>query len=299
MFDPRRLPDLPLPKELSKANLPPYVIEPPDVLAVEAVRVVPLPPYRLEPLDVLVIGAKAVFPDDPLNGPFPIDPDGVVNLGPAYGGPVRVAGLTTEEAQKVVQDKVRKYAKAAEVTVALAHPRCARQIAGRHTLRPDGTIGLGTYGSVAVAGLTIAEARRAIEAHLAEYLYRPEVSVDVVGFHSKWYYVITDLGGRGEHVVKVPHTGNETVLDAVASAGGLPAVSNKTVWVARPGPDEHGEDQILPVDWCGIARRGQVRTNYQVMPGDRVYVVSRPPSAAEACFARVLAPVRRALGAGP
>ena len=29
---------------------------------------------------------------------------------------------------------------------------------------------------------------------------------------------------------------------------------------------------MLPVDWCGIVQRGNTSTNYQLMPGDRVYV---------------------------
>ena len=47
------IPDVQVPKELNKVSLPPYVVETPDVLQIDAIRVIPLPPYRLEPLDVL------------------------------------------------------------------------------------------------------------------------------------------------------------------------------------------------------------------------------------------------------
>jgi hypothetical protein len=33
-------------------------------------------------------------------------------------------------------------------------------------------------------------------------------------------------------------------------------------------------EQILPVDWNGITRAGNTRTNYQLLPGDRLYVVT-------------------------
>jgi polysaccharide export outer membrane protein len=295
-FDPCHLPDVPVPKELNKVTLPPYVIEPPDILVIDAIRVIPLPPYRVEPLDVLYLFGKNVFESDPINGLYPVEPDGTINLGPAYGGRIRVADLTTDEIQRVVQERVRQFAKAAEVTVSLAQSRGVQQIAGQHIVRPDGTVGLGSYGSVYVAGMTLGQAKQAIEAHLAKYLYRPEIAIDVYAFNSKFYYVITDFAGSGEQVTRIPHTGNETVLDAVSNVGGLSAVSSRKIWVARPAPTECGHDQILPVDWCGITRRGQVKTNYQLLPGDRVYILGQPLTKFDTTLARVLAPVQRTLG---
>ena len=295
-FDPCCLNDLPVPKELNKVSLPPYVIETPDILMIDAMRVIPLPPYRVEPLDVLFLNGKGLFETDPINALFGVDPDGSINLGTAYGGTIRVADMTTDEIQRVVLNKLRQFAKTAEVSVSLAQSRGVQQIAGQHILRPDGTVGLGSYGSVYVAGMTIAQAKQAIEAHLSKYLYRPEVSVDVYAFNSKFYYVITDFAGSGEQVARLPHLGNETVLDAVANIGGLSAVSSKKLWVARPAPTECGNDQILPVDWCGITRKGQVKTNYQILPGDRVYILSQPLTKFDTYFARVLSPIQRTLG---
>ena len=290
------IPDTPVPKELNKVSLPPYVVETPDVLQIDAVRVIPLPPYRLEPLDVLYLSAENDFEQARIAGLYPVDPDGTVNLGPRYGGSVRVADLTTEEAQKIIEGKVRLFAKNATVTVSLAQSRGVQQISGQHIVRPDGTVSLGAYGSVYVAGLSLAQVKQTIEAHLSKYLYKPEVSVDVFAYNSKFYYVITDFAGNGEQVTRLPHTGNETVLDAVSLVGGLSAVSSKHIWVARPAPTECGNDQILPVDWCGITRKGQVKTNYQIMPADRVYILSQPLTKFDNYMARVLSPVQRALG---
>jgi polysaccharide export outer membrane protein len=298
-FDPCRICDAPVPKELNKVTMPQYVIEAPDILMIDAIRVIPLPPYKVEPLDVLYVSAKpgTVFETDPINGLYQVDVDGTINLGPAYGGKIRVADLTTDEIQANTQKQVRRFAKAAEITVTLQQSRGVQQIAGQHIVRPDGTVGLGSYGSVYVAGLTIAQAKQAIESHLGRYLYRPEVAIDVWAYNSKWYYVITDFAGAGEQVARLPHTGNETVLDAVSQIGGLSAVSSKKIWVARPAPGECEHDQILPVDWCGITRRGQVKTNYQMLPGDRLYILSQPLTKFDTYFARVLAPINRAFGA--
>lgn len=290
------IPDVPVPKELNKVSLPPYVVETPDVLQIDALRVIPLPPYRLEPMDVLYLSAENDFEQRKLAGLYPVDPDGTVNLGSAYGGTVRVSDLTTEEAQKVIENKVRQFAPKGIVTVSLAQSRGVQQISGQHIVRPDGTVSLGYYGSVYVAGLSLAQVKQAIEAHLSKYLYRPEVAVDVYAYNSKFYYVITDFAGNGEQVTRLPHTGNETVLDAVSLIGGLSAVSSKKIWVARPAPTECGNDQILPVDWCGITRKGQVKTNYQIMPFDRVYILSQPLTKFDTYMGRVLSPVQRAFG---
>jgi protein involved in polysaccharide export with SLBB domain len=291
-FDPCCLPDVPVPKELNKVSLPPYVIEIPDVLRIEAARPVPLPDYRVGPHDQLYVVAQpgTVFEDEPINGVYPVDPDGTIDLGPKYRGKVAVADLTAGEAQRAVQAHVRRVAKAAEVAVSLARAGGLEPVAGHYHVRPDGTVGLGGYGDVYVNGLTRSQARRAIEDHLGRYLLRPEVSVDVAGYNSKRYYVVTDLGGAGERVIPVPHTGNETVLDAVAHVGGLPAASGRRVWVARPAPPEAGGDTVLPVDWCGVARRGRTGTNYQLLPGDRVYVTGRPPGRLARAFAPFLGP---------
>src|SRR5262245_26153513 len=45
---------------------------------------------------------------------------------------------------------------------------------------PDGSIELGPYGSVRVAGLTVEEARAAVEKHLGRYLVQPRVGLRLV-----------------------------------------------------------------------------------------------------------------------
>lgn len=193
--------------------------------------------------------------------------------------------------------RLKKVLKNPQVSVSLAQSRGSQQIRGDHLVRPDGTISLGLYGSVNVVGMTLQNAKLAIEQHLSQYLYKPEVSVDVYAYNSKVYYVITDGGGAGEQVIRVPATGNETVLDAISQINGLPAVASKErIWIARPAPVSQSPDQILPVDWCGITRSGQTATNYQVMPGDRIYVMAQPLITTDTYLARLIAPVERIFG---
>jgi polysaccharide export outer membrane protein len=213
---PHPIPDVPT--ELKKVTLPPYVIEPPDILIVEAVKALP-------------------------------DQD----------------------------------------------------IRGQHAVRPDGTIGLGIYGSIYVAGKTLDQAREAIYQHLKPRLSKLQVEdvyVDVLAYNSKVYYVITDGGGFGEQVYRIPVTGSETVLDALGQVNGLPPVASKHhIWVARRGQSDHDMHQVLQVDWIGITQHGDTSTNYQVMPGDRIYVKANKLVTVDTFVARVLSPIERILGA--
>lgn len=291
-------PALDLPRELVKVNFPDYRVEPPDVLLIEAVRAIPKPPYKTEPLDVLFVNLANPIPERPLSGPVTIEPDGTINLGPAYLGLVPVAGMTIPEIQAAITkhlvDKVKL--KDPQLTVALAQGRSAQRISGPHLVRQDGTISLGTYGSVRVSGLTLAEVRQAVETHLSAYLLNPEISVDVQGYNSKLFYVIQDGGGAGQTVTRLPVTGNETVLDAIAQLNGLSPVSSQDrIWVSRPAP-AGGCHQILPVDWRSITECGDTATNYQLMPGDRVFVAAYPLVRADIAMARVFAPMERFLG---
>ena len=91
-----------VPRELNKAVLPEYVVEPPDILTIDAINVVPKSPYRLRTLDVVGVNVLGVLPDIPINGVFPINVGGLVDLGPEYGA-VKLSGLTVEEAVTVLE----------------------------------------------------------------------------------------------------------------------------------------------------------------------------------------------------
>lgn len=293
---PQIIPDMDVPKELSMTTHPPITVAAPDILRIDASRLVPLPPYKIEPLDALYLFAEGAPEAEPVNGIYPVDPDGTINLGPRYYGQVQVAGLTPQEAEKVIAKQLARRLQNPAVAVSVAQSKGVQQIRGEHLIRPDGTVGLGTYGSVYVAGMTLPQVKACIEQHLSQFLLKPEVSVDVAAFNSKWYYIISDFAGSGENVVRLPATGNETVLDAISQIGGLSPVSSKKMWIARPAPPGAGVDQILPVDWKGITRRGHTRTNYQILPGDRVFVMSQPMTKLDTQLARSLAPAERLFG---
>jgi len=193
-----------------------------------------------------------------------------------------------------------------------------RPVSGERLVRPDGTILLPSYGEVYVVGLTPRQAENAIGDLLGEALKtRPQISVDIASYNSKYYYVWgeVDLPGR------YPVTGNETVLDAMSLAGGpTPYADTHTVCLVRPTDSQaqfaspgiaddghvvaaHTEfdethARILPVDLRSVVELGDPTTNYQLLPGDRVVVRLVPAADLERKLDPFLTIVERALSIG-
>jgi protein involved in polysaccharide export with SLBB domain len=144
--------------------------------------------------------------------------------------------------------------------------------------------------------MTLQQIRETLEMHLSQFLRDPWVSVDVLAYNSQVYYIVLDGGGNGEQVVRLPCTGNETVLDAIAQLNGLPQVSSKRIWIARPNPVFGGKTEILAVNWQSMTADGNAATNYQLLPFDRVYVQADNLVATDNYLAKWIAPVNRILG---
>ncbi|MBI3411670.1 MAG: polysaccharide biosynthesis/export family protein [Planctomycetes bacterium] len=287
---------MPLPTEKSMVSHPLYTVAPQDIITIDAIRLVPRPPYKVEPLEILFINVTDTLPNQPISGAFVVSPEGTVSLGFNYGS-VRVSGMTLDQIQNAVRTHLANILRNAQVTIALAQFRGFQQIRGEHLVRQDGTISLGTYGSVYVAGMSLEQTKCAIENHLAAYLLNPQVAVDVFAYNSKVYYVIIDGGGFGQQVFRLPITGNETVLDAISQVQGLAPVSSKhRIWLARPSPVHANCNQVLPVDWNAITQGGSTPTNYQIFPGDRVYVSANRLIQFDNYLSQLLAPVERVLG---
>jgi protein involved in polysaccharide export with SLBB domain len=283
-----------MPRELAKTVLPEYIIEPPDILTIETVHAVPKSPYSLRVLDVLAIRVLGTLPEGPIGGAYPIEPGGVVNLGAPYGV-VQVSGMTVPQAQEAVETHLKKFLKDPEVAVALAELGASQRLVGQYLVGPDGTVTLGSYGSVSVVGLTIDSARWAIEKHLQQYLEDPVVSLNMYGFNSKVYYIVMQGAELGDAVYRFPVTGNDTVLDALSQVNGLEQVSSKKMWIARPSGDDCA-CQILPVDWYAVTECGSASTNFQLMPGDRLFVSEDKMVAMDNKLAKAFAPLERIMG---
>lgn len=296
----QQLPEIPVPTEENKAVLSSYIVETPDILLVELINPIHKPPYRIKPNDFLRINVTGAPEFAPLKGDYAVQPHGTIDLG-EYGS-LEAINQTVDELKSTIGKQVTKRFPEAiiSVDVGLLSTAPPQAVTGPHLVRPDGTIGLGTYGSANVAGMSLAEINDVITKHLSDYFLDPQVNVDVISYNSKVYYIILDNAGAGQTVHRLPFTGNETVLDAMSFVGGLTPVSDdQRIWINRPVYSEGnptGEAAILPVSWNAIVHHGDASANYQIMPGDRIYLDSQAVDRLDTVLAKVISPIERVLG---
>ena len=192
-----------------------------------------LPPHRVEAGDVLVIEPNDFNSPVRLQSDQTVQQDGTIELG-VYGR-VAVAGRSATEIQHEVESLVSRV-----------------EIAKRNNL-----VGLASHRSDMAPGDMVGQLP-------VDY----GVNVRIVNQDSTLYYVMGEVNAPGSY----PMSGNETVFDAIIGAGGLSARSNdhKIILVR---PKQAGEARvILPVCYQQILQLGDVSTNYQLLPGDRIYV---------------------------
>jgi protein involved in polysaccharide export with SLBB domain len=180
-----------------------------------------------------------------------------------------------------------------------------RPISGERLVRPDGSISLGFYGDIPVAGLTIPEIKEKVVLHLRKFLNdetlglieiglnsgepirdpktnkikelppreTDRVFIDVTGYNSAWIYLEGELNTPGQ----ISYTGGDDVLDLISHAGGLlPSADRTKIRLVRSFP-KGSPARILPVDYEEIMFGTDASTNYPTLPNDRL-VVPRDPS---------------------
>ena len=168
------------------------------------------------------------------------------------------------------------------------------QIPSDHTVQQEGTIDLGSYGRMQVAGLSVPEIQQRVQfavmqqealrhqsgiglaSHNGQPPRRMEESLDLgvavrlVSQERGAVYVMGEVNAPGSY----PIVGSETVLDALITAGGLSDRANDHKIILTRPQTEGKPRFILPVCYQQILQLGDTSTNYQLQPGDRIYVPS-------------------------
>ena len=170
---------------------------------------------RSHKLRISVAGAHA---QAPINDLYNIDLDGYVNLGAEYGK-VKVIGLTADQAQTAILNKLRAILREPKVVLSIEAASSPTERLGTskdrrssapvriqaeaHALRIsaagvltdapidgvyhpdlDGYVNLGAeYGKIKVAGLTADEAEKAVLTQLRQVLRDPKVTLTIEGLH--------------------------------------------------------------------------------------------------------------------
>jgi polysaccharide export outer membrane protein len=112
------------------------------------------------------------------------------------------------------------------------------------TVQPDGYLSAPLIGELKVGGLTLPQARAAIVAAAARRLRDPEVYVDLREFDKLRFTVVGEVGTPGRFDLR----GRITVLDAIATAGGLKTSSKHSqVLLLRPVDRQQAATFLLDV----------------------------------------------------
>ena len=142
-----------------------------------------------------------------------------------------------------------------------------------YRVAPDGTISFLQAQNIQVNGLTIDEARLAIEQSLTAHYNSPRVIITPQEIASKRYTVLGKVVKRGVFTLERPIT----LVEAIANAGGLETglFEQNTVeladldrsFVSRAGTR-------LPVDFRRLFHEGDMTLNVEIEPGDFIFVAS-------------------------
>lgn len=107
------------------------------------------------------------------------------------------------------------------------------QLSGPVTVRPDGKISLPLIHDIQAAGFTPTQLSNNIAQGLSKFLTDPTVEVTVTAVKSKYIYMVGEVG----HVGPISIAPGMTVLQAIASAGGLSPYANaKKIYILRGTP---------------------------------------------------------------
>ncbi len=128
---------------------------------------------------------------------------------------------------------------------------------------PDGSLSLPLLGAVPVNGLSADEARQAIEAALGRYVKTPSVSVSVIEYSSRRFYLFGEVEKPGPYVMDRPITALEALSYGQGFSTG--AFRETVVILRRHGPDEV---EVIPFDAEVPGPDGLV----QVRPDDFLFV---------------------------
>ena len=147
-----------------------------------------------------------------------------------------------------------------------------KSIAGRVTVKEDGTIVLNVLEKVQVAGLSASQIEGRLKSLLEEsYLAKATVSVQVVEFASKPISVVGAVVRPG----RISATGNTTLIQAITQAGGLAPTHGKDLYILRTASNGLSERVSISIDDLMI--NGNPDVNIPLAPNDLVNVPADTP----------------------
>jgi polysaccharide export outer membrane protein len=133
-------------------------------------------------------------------------------------------------------------------------------------VRPDGMISLPLLNDVRAEGLTPEQLRANLTTAASKFVEEPTVTVVVKAINSRKVFVTGSVAKAGPY----PLNGQTTVLQLLATAGGLTEYANKKkIMILRT---EGGKSVALPFNYEEVMAGKRLQQNIELKPGDTVVV---------------------------
>ena len=118
-------------------------------------------------------------------------------------------------------------------------------LSGKFSVEADGTLTFPLIGRVKAAGLTLRILEETLRTQFADgYLKNPQVAVSIDEYKSQRVFVMGEVRGPGAYQL----TGDMTVIEALAKAGGMTQTAAEEILIVRPAVGAKGAGPVMPND---------------------------------------------------
>ena len=129
-------------------------------------------------------------------------------------------------------------------------------------VKKDGKIYLPIVGAIRAEGYTVEEFYGVLREKLRTYIQDPELSVDMLKYESKKFFVLGEVNNPGAF----PVDGKTTLLDGIGMAKGVkPEGSLEGGYVVR-------DRALLPINLADLLLRGDTSRNIYMKKDDLIYI---------------------------
>ncbi len=164
------------------------------------------------------------------------------------------------------------------------------EFSGDFVIGPDGRIQYSYLGDLPAAGQTKEEFSAALTKELEQYVRVPEVSVTIIGYHSKAIYILGGVGSPGKYFL----SGDTIRLRDAIFGAGLPtrAASFRHVYIIEP---DLQKPTYQVVNLYEVLYKGRMEDNIELHSGNIVVVPTTVLSEANFLLTTILSPVFQGL----
>lgn len=140
----------------------------------------------------------------------------------------------------------------------------------------NGDLNLPIVGSVAVQGLTLAQAQEQIARVYvdAEIFIRPQISLRVIEYSKKEISVLGQVGKQGK-ITLPPESAAISIVEAITAAGGFTRIAKSDSVRVTTRNQSGGKSETLTTINVEALIRGSSNEVYMVRPGDVIFVPER------------------------